>query len=282
MNATDPDRPAADRSAPAGGTLPAARPVPAVRPAPAGRPTEKSQPAPGVAGLAPGRAAAFIEARTQRAAVPLVPEIELFVSRAEPTVLWEQTEQELGCPDLAPPFWAYPWAGGIALARYVLDHPEQVAGRIVLDMAAGSGLVAIAAALAGAAQVTACDIDPMAAAAIGLNGRANNVTVTITSTDLLAGDLLAAGPVPAGGPTIADLVLVGDAWYERRLAHRMTGFLTRSRAAGARWLTGDPGRTYLPTAGLRAVASYAVPVWAGLEDTDVKQTTVWEPAPAAC
>lgn len=243
----------------------------------------------------PGRAAAFIEARTQRAAVPLVPEIELFLSRAEPTVLWEQTEQELDCPDLAPPFWAYPWAGGIALARYLLDHPEQVAGRSVLDMAAGSGLVAIAAALAGAAQVTACDIDPLAIAAIGLNARANDVRLTITSTDLLAsipltpgsvpvgvlpGGLLAGEPAPpAGGTIAADLVLVGDAWYERRLAHRMLGFLVRSRGAGARWLTGDPGRTYLPSAGLRAVASYAVPVWAGLEDSDVKQTTVWEPAP---
>jgi predicted nicotinamide N-methyase len=229
----------------------------------------------------PGRAAAFIEARTQRTAVPLVPEIELFLSRAEPTVLWEETEQELGCPDLAPPFWAYPWAGGIALARYLLDHPEQVAGRIFLDMAAGSGLVAIAAALAGAAQVTACDIDPMAVAAIGLNAGANNVRPIITSADLLAGDVPASDLLPVDLLPV-DLVLVGDAWYERRLAHRMLGFLTRSGAAGARWLTGDPGRTYLPSAGLRAVASYAVPVWAGLEDTDVKQTTVWEPAPPAC
>ena len=266
-----------------------ARPESPARPAAAAA----TRPAPGVAGLVPGRAAAFIEARTQRAAVPLVPEIELFLSRAEPTVLWEQTEQELDCPDLAPPFWAYPWAGGIALARYLLDHPEQVAGRTVLDMAAGSGLVAIAAALAGAAQVTACDIDPMAVAAIGLNARANDVRLTVTSTDLLASGPLPGGPLPggsqpgepapaAGGIIAADLVLVGDAWYERRLAHRMLGFLTRSRGAGARWLTGDPGRTYLPSAGLRALASYAVPVWAGLEDSDVKQTIVWEPAPPGC
>jgi predicted nicotinamide N-methyase len=271
-----------------------ARPERAARPDPAAA----ARQARGPAGLAPGRAAAFIEARTRRAPVPLVPEIELFLSRAEPTVLWAQTEQELDCPDLAPPFWAYPWAGGIALARYLLDHPEQVAGRIVLDMAAGSGLVAIAAALAGAAQVTACDIDPMAVAAIGLNGRANDVCLTVTSADLLAGGPLIPGPPPGGarpggqqpgGPALAagaiiaaDLVLVGDAWYERRLAHRMLGFLTRSGDTGARWLTGDPGRTYLPSAGLRAVASYAVPVWAGLEDSDVKQTTVWEPAPPAC
>lgn len=228
---------------------------------------------PGGASLPPGRAAAFIEARTRRSAVPLVPEIELFLSHAEPTALWEQTERELGRADLAPPFWAYPWAGGIALARYILDHPERVAGQNVLDMAAGSGLVAIAAALAGAAHVTASDIDPMAAAAIGLNSRANDVRVTVTVTDLLASGTLRA----EGGDITADLVLVGDAWYERRLAHRMLAFLGRARDAGARALIGDPGRTYLPPGGLRALASYAVPVWAGLEDAEVKQTTVWEP-----
>jgi predicted nicotinamide N-methyase len=220
----------------------------------------------------PGEAA-FIAARTSLAAVPLVPEIRLHLSRAEPTTLWEQTETELGRDDLAPPFWAYPWAGGIALARYLLDHPDLVAGRTVLDLASGSGLVAIAAALAGAAHVTAADIDPMSVAAIGLNTRANDVRLDVTATDLLA-----SGTLPAEGGTIsADLVLVGDAWYERRLAHRMLGFLGRAQAAGARALIGDPGRTYLPSAGLRALASYAVPVWAGLEDADLKQTTVWEP-----
>jgi predicted nicotinamide N-methyase len=200
----------------------------------------------------------------------------LFLSRAEPTVLWEQTERDLGRADLAPPFWAYPWAGGIALARYILDHPERVAGQTVLDMASGSGLVAIAAALAGAVQVTASDIDPMAVAAIGRNARANDVRLTVIAADLLASGTLRA----EGGDISADLVLVGDAWYERRLAHRMHAFLGRARAAGARALIGDPGRTYLPRAGLRALASYAVPVWAGLEETDLKQTTVWEPAPA--
>jgi predicted nicotinamide N-methyase len=221
------------------------------------------------------RAAEFIRARTQREAVPLIPEIELYLSRAEPTLLWEQTEHEVSRSDLPPPFWAYPWAGGIALARYVLDHRERVAGRVVLDLASGSGLVAIAAALAGAARVTASDIDPMAIAAIGLNAEANHVRLAVTAADLLSSGTLRA----EGGDIAADLVLVGDAWYERRLAHRMLTFLDRARSAGAQALIGDPGRTYLPAAGLRALASYAVPAWAGLEDAAVKPTTVWEPAP---
>jgi len=167
--------------------------------------------------------------------------------------------------DLPPPFWAYPWAGGIALARYLLDHRDEVAGRAVLDLGSGSGLVAIAAARAGAAAVTASDIDPMAVTAIGLNAAANDAAIIVATADLLAG-------AEFGHP---DLVLVGDAFYERRMAHRVLSFLDRARAAGARVLIGDPGRTYLPP-DLRALASYPVPAWAGLEDTEVKQTTVWE------
>jgi predicted nicotinamide N-methyase len=230
-------------------------------------------------------AAEFIRAHTRVAAAPLIPEIGLRLSRDEPTGLWEQTEHETGRTDLPPPFWAYPWAGGTALARYLLDHPEEVTARVVLDLAAGSGLVAIAAALAGATRVIANDIDPMAVAAIGLNAEVNGVSVTATGADLLAAG---AGGQPAANPAAttvllgegsnpgAGLVLVGDAFYERRMAHRVLAFLDRARAAGARVLVGDPGRAYLPATGLRAVASYAVPVWAGLEDVDVKQTTVWE------
>jgi predicted nicotinamide N-methyase len=250
--------------------------------------------------FAEGPAAEFIRTHTRVSAPPLIPEIALHLSGDEPVGLWEQTESETGRPELPPPFWAYPWAGGIALARYLLDHREEVAGRVVLDLAAGSGLVAIAAALAGGARVMANDIDPMAVAAIGLNGRVNGVSVTVIPEDLVGG--AAAGvPAPAALPTagltaaalptagltaaalpgggsdpLADLVLVGDAFYERRMAHRMLAFLRQARAGGARVLIGDPGRMYLPPAGLREVASYAVPVWAGLEDTDVKQTTVWE------
>jgi predicted nicotinamide N-methyase len=209
-------------------------------------------------------------------APPLIPEIRLHLSTAEPTVLWEQTERETGRADLPPPFWAYPWAGGTALARYLLDHPELAAGRVVLDLASGSGLVAIAAALAGAARVLASDIDPMSVAAIALNAEANGVQVAVTDTDLLTGDAAAAALLAgsAGFPA-PGLILAGDACYERRMAYRMLAFLRRARSAGATALLGDPGRAYLPPAGLRAVTSYAVPAWPGLEDTDVKHSTVW-------
>jgi predicted nicotinamide N-methyase len=264
--------------------------------------------------FATGPAAEFIRAHTRVCAPPLIPEVALHLSGDEPIVLWEETESETGRADLPPPFWAYPWAGGIALARYLLDHRELVTGRVVLDLAAGSGLVAVAASLAGAARVYANDIDPMAAAAIALNGEANATGVTVIASDLVTprpavravsgsaatadpaaaagpsaaaglsvpgGPGMAADPAAAGGPAAglalgADVVLVGDAFYERRMAHRMLAFLRQAQAAGARVLVGDPGRTYLPADGLRAVASYAVPAWAGLEDTDIKQTTVWE------
>ena len=221
--------------------------------------------------------AEFIRSCTSIAAPPLIPEITLYLSGEEPTVLWEHTERETGRADLPPPFWAYPWAGGIALARYLLDHPERAAGRVVLDLASGSGLVAIAAARAGAAAVIASDIDPLAVAAIALNAAVNDVELRVTDADLLTGDEAAAALL--GGTTslpVPDLVVVGDACYERRLAHRMLAFLRRAQSSGASALLGDPGRTYLPAAGLRALASYVVPAWPGLEDTEVKQSTVWE------
>jgi len=147
--------------------------------------------------------AEFITGHTALIAPPLIPEIVLHLSRDEPVGLWEQVERQVGRADLPPPFWAYPWAGGIALARYLLDHRDEVAGRVVLDVAAGSGLVAIAAALAGAARVVASDIDPLAVAAIGLNAAANGVRVTVARGDLLAGDagraVLAGEAVPLLG-----------------------------------------------------------------------------------
>jgi predicted nicotinamide N-methyase len=207
-------------------------------------------------------AAGFIRAHAELAVPPLVPELTLWLSHEEPTVLWERLELQTGRAELPPPFWAYPWAGGLALARYVLDHPDVVAGRVVLDLASGSGLVAIAAARAGAARVTANDVDPLAVAAIELNAGANGERVRVEPGNLLAGE----GAVPE-----ADLVLVGDACYERRLAHRVFGFLD---GLGAAALIGDPGRAYLPQ-GMRALARYGVPAWAGLEDTEIKETTVW-------
>jgi predicted nicotinamide N-methyase len=226
--------------------------------------------------------AEFIRSRTTLAAPPLIPEITLYLSGDEPTVLWEHTERETGRGDLPPPFWAYPWAGGIALARYLLDHPERAAGRVVLDLASGSGLVAIAAARAGAARVIASDIDPMAVAAIALNAAVNDVEVLVTDADLLTGDEAAAALL--GGETsfpAPELILVGDACYERRMAHRMLAFLRRAQSSGASALLGDPGRTYLPATGLRPLASYVVPAWPGLEDTEVKQSTVWQLDPPA-
>jgi predicted nicotinamide N-methyase len=226
--------------------------------------------------------AEFIRSRTTIAAPPLIPEITLYLSGDEPTVLWEHTERETGRGDLPPPFWAYPWAGGIALARYLLDHPERAAGRVVLDLASGSGLVAIAAARAGAARVIASDIDPMAVAAIALNAAVNDVDVLVTDADLLTGDAAAAALL-AGETSFPapDLILVGDACYERRMAHRMLAFLRRAQSSGASALLGDPGRTYLPATGLRPLASYVVPAWPGLEDTEVKQSTVWQLDPPA-
>lgn len=225
--------------------------------------------------------AEFIRSRTTLAAPPLIPEITLHLSGDEPTVLWEHTEREAGRGDLPPPFWAYPWAGGIALARYLLDHPERAAGRVVLDLASGSGLVAIAAARAGA-RVMASDIDPMAVAAIALNAAVNDVEVLVTDTDLLTGDEAAAALLGGEASFPApDLVLAGDACYERRMAHRMLAFLRRAQSSGASALLGDPGRTYLPAAGLRPLASYVVPAWPGLEDTEVKQSTVWQLGPPA-
>jgi predicted nicotinamide N-methyase len=228
-----------------------------------------TRPSPAGAGITD--LAGFIRAQTRLCAPPLIPEIALWLSQAEPTVLWEHLEQASGRSDLPPPFWAYPWAGGIALARYLLDHPGQVAGQAVLDLASGSGLVAIVAARLGAAEVTASDIDPVAVTAIGLNAEANGATLTIR-----AADLLATSPASHSDPVShAGLVLVGDAFYERRMAHRALGFLRRMRETGARVLIGDPGRAYLPP-GLTALASYPVPAWAGLEDTEIKPTTVWE------
>ena len=165
--------------------------------------------------------------------------------------------------DLPPPFWAFAWAGGQALARYLLDHPEAVRGRRVLDFASGSGLVAIAAAKAGAAEVDACDIDPFAIAAIGINAAANGVGVTAVDADLVGRD------------DGWDAVLAGDVCYERDLAQRATGWLYGLSRRGATVLIGDPGRSYLPKDRLEAIATYRVPVTRSLEDSDIKQSTVW-------
>jgi len=246
-------------------------------------------------GTAPGGTAAtvmarFITARTRLSPAGIVPEIRLHLAE-EPMHLWEMTEQALGSSGLPPPFWAFAWAGGQALARYVLDHPEVVRSRRVIDVASGSGLVAIAAAIAGAATVTAFDVDPFAVAAATLNARANAVTVTVSGADILAGRGAAdAGRGAArGSGTVdaeasadaagtADVVLTGDAFYEKELAGRVLRFLERAHTRGAAVLVGDLGRAYLPRSGFAELAAYDVPVLRALEDADVKRTAVWRPA----
>ncbi len=222
---------------------------------------------------------AFIRSQTQLTPVPLVPEIRLHVA-ADAFDLWERTEQQAGRERLPPPFWGFPWAGGQALARYVLDNPGTVRHRSVLDIASGSGLVAIAAWQAGAAAVTASEIDPLAAAAITLNCVANEVHPAAIVGDVLGGELASGGV--AGGEVAsrgvaggAEVVLAGDAFYERSLAGLLLPFLRRCRAAGSLVLVGDPGRAYLPRDLFDRVASYQVPVSRVLENASLKETTVW-------
>lgn len=211
---------------------------------------------------------AFIRANTRLRPVPHAPEIVLHVAD-EATELWQKTEDELEAIGLPPPFWAFAWAGGQALARYILDHPEIVAGRRVLDFASGSGLVAIAAARAGALHVTASDLDPFAIPAIGLNAAANGVAdrIAAVSRDLIGSDSGSA------------VVLAADIFYERDLAARVTDWLVGLHEGGATVLLGDPGRSYLPRDRLTELATYAVPVSRSLEDAEIKRSSVWRFSP---
>ncbi|GAA4878148.1 methyltransferase [Kitasatospora terrestris] len=207
--------------------------------------------------------AAFVRAHTQVQPVPFVPEVRLHMAE-DAIALWETTETARGEIGMPPPFWAFAWAGGVGVARYVLDHPELVAGRTVLDLAAGSGLVGVAAALRGASSVRAAEIDAYAVTAIGINAELNGVRISAAVEDLLDGD---------GGP--AEVVLAGDVFYERAMAARFLPFLERARARGAEVVVGDPGRRYLPRERFTALAAYDVPVVADLEDAARKTTTVW-------
>ena len=208
-------------------------------------------------------AESFVLGHTGLAPVPLVPEIRTY-QPDDAIALWEITEELHGGPGLAPPFWAFPWAGGQAVARYVLDHPDVVAGRTVLDLAAGSGLVALAASLAGARSVVANEIDPYAIAAIRLNAAANAREIRPYQGNLLVESV-----------TDADVVVAGDVFYNREMAAAMLRFLRAARNRGADVLAGDPGRAYVPTDDLVHVASFTVPVIRDLEDVDAKETTVW-------
>ncbi len=205
--------------------------------------------------------AAFILANTILKAPPHVPEFRLHLAD-EAHDLWLKTEEERGVIGLPPPFWAFAWAGGQGLARHLLDHPHLIAGKSVLDFATGSGIVAIAAALAGAADVTACDIDLWACEAARLNASANHVVLDIRKGDLL-------------GARAFEVILAGDVFYDRELAASAWPRLQKAAAEGAAVFVGDPGRSYVPKSGLTALATCEVPVLSSLEDADVKKTTVW-------
>ena len=202
----------------------------------------------------------FLQAHTTLAPVPFVPEVRLYQA-GDPIALWEATE-ESGA-EQPPPFWAFAWAGGQALARHILDDPDLVAGRSVLDLATGSGLVAVAAARAGARPVTANDIDPLSLAAARANAEANGLRVETVEADLLDSE------DPYG------VVLAGDVFYSREMAGRVLPFLRRAAGHGALVLVGDPGRAYLPE-GLIERTVYDVPVIEELESMPIRRTTVWQ------
>jgi predicted nicotinamide N-methyase len=212
--------------------------------------------------LASADAKRFILANTALMAPPHVPEIVLHLAD-EAHDLWHRTEEELEAIGLPPPFWAFAWAGGQGLARVVLDNPETVRGRSVLDFATGSGLVAIAAAKTDAAPVNAADIDPFSASAVALNAKANAVELAFLAEDIIGRD------------DGWDVVLAGDVFYDRALAERILPWFADLAARGAQVLVGDPGRSYLPKTRLEKMAVYEVPVTRALEDAEVKRTTVW-------
>ncbi|MAM76220.1 MAG: nicotinamide N-methylase [Tistrella sp.] len=224
-------------------------------------------------GLSTADAEAFVAGATLPSAPPLLPEIRLHLA-SEVTPLWEATETRLADAGLPPPFWAFAWAGGQAVARLVLDRPELVRGRRVMDFATGGGVAAIAAALAGAARVDAVDIDPFATAAARLNARINGAEIN-TLTEDLVGQL-----PPPGRP---EIVMAGDVCYEKPMAERVFAWLRALAGDGVLVLLGDPARAYAPRDGVEALAVIDVPTVIEIEDKPQRRTTVWRvlPAPVA-
>ena len=206
--------------------------------------------------------ARFVAENTALLSPPLVPEIRLHLA-TEVVPLWRKTEEELEAEGVPPPYWAFAWAGGQALARYVLDHPAEVADKRVLDFGSGSGLVAIAAAKAGASEILAADIDAFACAAIALNAIANGVVLRVTHNDVI------------GMPCTWDTILVGDMCYERPLAERLLAWLGDCARNGATVLLGDPGRSYFPKSGVEKLGTYNVQTTRDLEDREIRETSVY-------
>src|SRR5262245_17863989 len=209
---------------------------------------------------------AFVLAQTTVVAPPLVPEIKLHLA-TEITPIWEATEAKLAQLNLPPPYWAFAWPGGQALTRFLLDHPDWVKGKRVLDFAAGCGLSAIGAAKAGAAIVHAAEIDDFAIAAIALNAGINDAAIDLVREDLVGVD------------TRWDVVLAGDVCYERPMAERVITWFRALAGRGVAILMGDPGRAYLPQSGLVELARYQVPTSLELEDRTVRETIVWRLMP---
>jgi predicted nicotinamide N-methyase len=201
----------------------------------------------------------FIAANAALIVPPLVPELKLYLA-TEVVPLWRATEEELAAQGVPPPYWAFAWAGGQALARYILDNPGIVQGKTILDIGSGSGLVGLAARLAGARDVLAADIDSFACAAIALNAAANGLDIEVTQADMIGA---------SGG---WDVVLVGDLFYERPLAERLLAWLA---ALSATALLGDPGRSYFPKTGVERLATYNVRTTRDLEDREIRETGVW-------
>ena len=208
-------------------------------------------------------AAAFIRENTRIQTVPHAHEVSLWLAD-EVTPIWRLTEEELGDMGLPPPFWAFAWAGGQGLARWLLDHPHEAAGKRVLDFAAGSGLVGVAAMKAGAASALCADIDPFCGAAVAMNAELNGVALGFTDADLLE------APAPD-----VDLICAGDVFYEGPMAERVLAWLIEAHGRGVRVLVGDPIRTYFPKSGFDLLAEYEVPTTRELEDAAVKRTRVW-------
>lgn len=205
----------------------------------------------------------FIREQTRVLPVAHVPEIKLHLAD-DAVALWQMTEEQLGELGLPPPFWAFAWAGGQALARYVLDHPDFVRGKAVLDMASGSGLVGIAAMRAGASGALCADIDAFAGDAALLNAALNGVAIETTGDDLIGADVA------------HDVVLVGDLFYDRDLSPRVFDWLAALQRARKTVLIGDPGRAYLPRDRLEQIAAYDIPVTRALEDAEIKRAAVWK------
>ena len=208
-------------------------------------------------------AKAFIRANTQLLAPPLVPEIVLHLAE-ESLPIWRKTEEELGEMNVPPPFWAFAWAGGQALARFIFDHPETVCGHSVVDIGAGAGITSIAAVKCGASSVLAADIDYFSVAACRINAEANDVEFNITQDDLLEAE-----------PPACKVLFMADVFYERELSDRIMAFAGKAATRGADVLVGDPQRSYFPRSRFDKVAEYHVPVTRELEDSEIKRAAVW-------